>query len=248
MKLVPLAKVLPHEECEINHLTSIKEQLLATRTLFNVPVALPAKRDEEYILLDGTHRVAAMRELGYSFVPLQIAKDEGVKIGTWSHVVSGREWLRELARGTDTAIVSDVRDIRGVFVKIQTPADVTFLVGKEHHAVRSDTQKKMSLFRRVSLTYTTYKRADAPILTAHEDASMVSFVPGYSLSDVREIATFRIRLPPGITRVLYGGRVLNLNVPLDFCFRLPDSTAWTDFLEQRMQNARFSAEEVFNCE
>lgn len=242
MRLVSLTHVLPHEEPHQDYVDSIAARLHQSQTMYNTPVALELPDGGEYLLLDGTHRVAALRRLGYTHVPIQIVTAGEATIMTWTHVVRELDWLSEICSHND--FVWHDHPPVGTSVRIEIPERVGYL-----SAVEPATGAGMALlFRTVGFAYRDYDRVVDPPACLGTGSCVVSFSQSrLTTIDLERIARSGQLWPCGITRVLCEGRVLNVNVPLRFCYGDNDSS-WNDFILGKVAKLRLYRESILNCE
>ena len=84
--IVPIDDLKEHEEVDPDHLQSIKQEIESARA---VKLAVIADVNTN-VVLDGEHRLTALRELGCSRVPVVFVKYLSHKILVDSWVVGGR--------------------------------------------------------------------------------------------------------------------------------------------------------------
>ncbi|MEM0026692.1 MAG: ParB N-terminal domain-containing protein [Ignisphaera sp.] len=86
IELIPIDMLIPHEDAEKQRLLNVLGKLLMTRTL-KKPVIVDAKR---YIIIDGHHRVNAMKILGAKHIPAVLAdySSDISDVGGWMYVAS----------------------------------------------------------------------------------------------------------------------------------------------------------------
>lgn len=87
--LLPLDELLPHEQVVQNHVNILKTNLERTKLFFR-PIVVAKDLN---IILDGHHRVEALREMGYRKIPcIQIPNyltTEEVTVATWYPIYTG---------------------------------------------------------------------------------------------------------------------------------------------------------------
>lgn len=238
---VPISRVYLHEELQNSRLENVKAEIKKAMTLVNVPVGMRMGRDD-YLLLDGAHRLGAIRELGYDRMPLQVMSNPP-ELSFWSHLVANSDWISTLNQNTDIALT---HESKGAIARIQAESFHAFVCPSD---LSSSVMRKVDVLRSLSRLYETAERIpywnDVSFITGAQ--SMVSFVETLTLADLAEIALSGRLLPSGVTRIICRGRVLNLNIPLDLC-RNEFVYQCDRFIQGRLQNLRFYEESVFVCE
>ncbi|MBI1881298.1 MAG: hypothetical protein HYR94_24215, partial [Chloroflexi bacterium] len=86
LQVVPLDKVFPHEQVDQRRVEKLVRRLEVEGRLSNPPVV--AEAGDRYVVLDGATRIAALKELGYPHVIVQVAqaKDQ-LGLHTWLHAI-----------------------------------------------------------------------------------------------------------------------------------------------------------------
>lgn len=75
--LIALSRLRPHEETERANLSKIRESILRAGAFYGPPILVEAHR---LIILDGHHRVAALRSLDCALVPAVLVEYSSVEV------------------------------------------------------------------------------------------------------------------------------------------------------------------------
>lgn len=89
--LIELDKLVPHEDIVEGRLKDLVEKILYEKSVDMPLVVAPIPSSNNYLIVDGHHRWAALRELKCKFAPCVIIDyfDEKVKLKTWFPGVTG---------------------------------------------------------------------------------------------------------------------------------------------------------------
>ncbi len=118
--MIPLDQMLPHEEIVSKRLEDLVD-LIKRLNAVDMPIILaPIPSSNKYLIVDGHHRWAALKELGARKAPAIIIDyfDPSVKLYTWYPAFSGDldVFLKELGRaGVEYSVCSDMSSsVKGV--------------------------------------------------------------------------------------------------------------------------------------
>jgi L-serine kinase (ATP) / ParB family transcriptional regulator, heme-responsive regulator len=231
--LVSPAVVTPHEVATDSHVRRIVDAILEDEYVRHpiLSVAVGA----QYVVLDGTHRLAALNALGVQRIPLQVLDRDDVRFDTWANVVlhpRGCAAVLETPlgwrRGDDAAAAIRVRGSDGQSWQSSEPPTT---LGERYEMI-------MRVLTGIEDAHEV--RRSIPALAKPDGPG--SFVLGFrawTLDDVIELARQRKRLYSGLTRVIATGRILNLKVPLTMLQdRQLDQAAWSAFIRSAKRRAR----------
>lgn len=89
--LIDVDKLLPHEEIVAGRLKNLKEKIKKEGVIDMPIIIAPIPGTDKYLIVDGHHRWAAVKELGYRKIPAIIIDyfDDSVKLGTWYPAIIG---------------------------------------------------------------------------------------------------------------------------------------------------------------
>lgn len=207
LRIVELDRLILHEAHDTNRLARLRRRVEAEGVQQH-PVIVCTFEDD-YLVLDGAHRVQAMGEIGCSFILSQVV-ELPEKAESWGHVLKGVEPRRfgevEGIVVSDSAerwlAEADFLDGGHAFVKV-----VDHSLEKEVAALWSlqDLYPAKEVVHRVD--------AGTPIILEAGEAVIRyrTFTPGELVEVVRSGAV----LPAGITRFRVRERVLGVRFPLE---------------------------------
>lgn len=234
LRIVSSERIHPHETADPGREQRI-ERRLRQDTVLRDPLLVGKVADVDgYILLDGTNRLGALRNLGLPLVLAQIvdyADPHAIELRTWCHrpPIKMDEFL---------ALIADVAGMR--MVEIAPLGTVDALREPETIAVALEGRRRIALsgaFDRQSSRITYLRelielyedrliRVDCDVECLEEQAhslssdasgsgTLIAFPP-FSRSQVVSLALSGTRIPAGITRhIIHSGRALRVNVPLE---------------------------------
>lgn len=223
LRVVSLARVVPHEEAEPRRVERMIGRLTADNRLANPPItfAMTTEREESrqsgtvvttdgrFVLIDGANRIAALRELGYRHAIVQVASPATVRLATWRHVLldTTPDLLLEALAGVD-AVEPGGRS---------TICTVVLADGRRLAVGPAKGTHPFTALRRLVGCYleqAVVRRTAEPGLDAFPDAAALVVFAELTVDDVLGAVRDGALLPAGITRFVIPGRVLSLNAPL----------------------------------
>ena len=211
LRVVPLEKVLRHEEVDPLRVARLRNRISEEGTQLN-PMICTETSGGELVLLDGATRTEALKELELSHAVVQLVDSESVDLETWHHVVrqvpavdvvasvsSKPELMLSEDQGTPRLHIADQgsRSVLGTGASVN--ATLSALVA--------------SYVGRWTVSRITEVTPDA-IAWRFPDWSVVVEFPTLTVDDVVKAAVGQDLLPAGVTRFLVPERALRLNVDL----------------------------------
>jgi hypothetical protein len=268
LELVDPELVLFHEHPERRRTLRLMDRLREEARLRNPPVVAKARGDR-FVLLDGANRVSALKELGFSHIPVQVV-DYGnarVRLEGWHHL---------LLEGRALELRHEYERFEGVRLEEVTPDELPDVLGlRRAFAVLVDSgSKHFALFPksgRVELV--EWMRVVDRVVAAYEGKSPLErikiadyanppdvfravehqlvLVPTISKVELLALVESGVMIPTGLTRHLIPGRALGLNLELAFLRELTSADEkvrhfrrFLDDLEMRGR-IRFYEESLF---
>jgi phosphoglycerate dehydrogenase-like enzyme len=224
LQVVPLDKVFPHEKVDLRRVEKLVRRFEVENRLSNPPVV--AQAGDRYVVLDGATRTAALKELGYPHVIVQVAvAKEQLGLHTWMHAIRQTKpahlikLLQDLPEisliETNSDKVLDEMMEHGGLCHLQTIEGQVFLIQHVQGMNRLDALNKLTEAYIGAYNVTRTLTGDMGQLQ-HEipDLAALMVFPEYSVDQVLQIAQAGRVLPAGITRFIIPGRVLRLNADL----------------------------------
>jgi phosphoglycerate dehydrogenase-like enzyme len=224
LQIVPLDKVFPHEKVDPRRVEKLVRRFEVEGRLSNPPVV--AQAGDRYVVLDGATRTAALKELGYPHVIVQVTlAKEQLGLHTWMHAIRQTKpaplikLLQNLSEITLVETTSDkVLDEmmeQGGLCYLQTVEGQVFLVQSAQGMNRLDALNKLT--EAYISAYQVTRTLNGDVGQLHRemlDLAALMVFPEYSVEQVLQIAQAGRVLPAGITRFIIPGRVLRLNADL----------------------------------
>ncbi len=227
ISMVPISDLRLHELTIPSQMRAVKESVFSESILRD-----PCIVDEYTMLvLDGVHRVVALRELDCVRVPVCLVNyyEDSIKVGTWYRLIDREgayhvllDFLRSLERSAsmrDRAVVATLEEVRLALVD----SNLSYVVPetqdlRDAYDLLSKLQNELER-RGFSISYQT--EADALRRLELKEADAAITAPMLTKDDVLNFA--RANALPGhkITRHIIPARPLGVDVPLS---KLRDST------------------------
>jgi len=229
IKVVPIKDLIFHETEDPKRTKRLEERIMSDGYLKNPVIVGRVKHDDsKLLLLDGMHRVSALRNLGFSDVVAQVVDyfNKDVKIDAWCHLICDVNAQDLLARIRKIGNVSTTKTSRERATRMLQQKKVVcclFFKNKDVLAVRSrgDLKTRVSkLGEVVNLYYgcSNVKRGSEMenvfLLEEHETATALVIPPVYAKKEIVSLASNGTRLPSGVTRHIILMRVLGFRVDL----------------------------------
>ena len=187
---------------------------------------------ETLVVLDGMHRVVALRELGYSYVPCCLIdyKLPEVQLGAWYRLITGgtsAAQLVKLVQSTSSDLILTEADFDNFdeIVEKEKPlgailnSNRAWLVTtkkslgcKEEYDVIYEIEGKL---RSTNLKITYQTESDAKAQIQNDKSATCLVVPTLTKDDVLRVALKGEVFAPKATRHVFPFRILGLNVPLE---------------------------------
>jgi hypothetical protein len=94
LEIVPVKRLILHEDVETFRVARIAERLRREKFLKNPPIVGRADGARRLVVLDGASRVTAARRLGFAHMLVQVVPypSPEIKLDPWHHVVVGMSW------------------------------------------------------------------------------------------------------------------------------------------------------------
>jgi hypothetical protein len=234
LKLLKIADVSLHEECEDNRTHKLVERF-NHEFILNNPLIV-GQYYEKYILVDGANRFEALKNVGCKLILAQLVnyKSPKVQLKSWYHYVNGivqPELLGYLK-------INNITCNKGSFDDLTKNPPIhhnhVYAVSKKGEVLlinmSEDFNQMLSQLRDLNKFYESkysYVRIDSD--TSLEDLDSLSpedgllfIYPTFTKEHIVKISEINEKLPAGITRHLIPNRVLHLKYNIDL-LRLEDN-------------------------
>lgn len=248
LELINTDSLFVHEPTEQLRLNRISTLLEKEGVIRNPLMAIPME-DNQYLILDGAHRTAALKKLGCRRVPVQIVKPEQVRLFAWEHIVPIGDWLQNLDKIPTLIRSSQEPQDHSVI------ATIVHSTGAVHYVfvdLMNSEEEKLDIWCRLVESYSqqySVKRLPNGECLYPEEGFVLLRYPAYTLDDLKRRVLNGKTFPAGVTRFLINGRLLNLSIPLNLLIsEIPDKKEWNGLLERWQSKIRLYSESIYLCE
>lgn len=212
-----------HEEVIESLLESLADSI-EEEGVIRDPVAVDS---DTKVVLDGMHRVTAIKMLGYDKIPVCCIdyRDPRVKIGTWSRVFRGLSMeslldfckdlsfdVEECELGKIDEMFSDRR-----FELILASQDECYSLSRGSDSIKKIYEFASEIEKSLKMEgFTPEYRVEEGILNKLEPDDIALVVPPAKKEEVIEVATSGTVFPHKMTRHVIPARPLRIDLPLDY--------------------------------
>lgn len=247
LKRISVKDLYLHESHEPDRLEKTYMSIKSDEVLRHPILATPM--DEGYFVLDGAHRLQALRKLGCIYAPVQVLNSSEFSLTSWIHQIPDGEWLDSWLEHPDVHLkpmqepAFYERRIIARMIRNGEPYDILVKEDKAGEHLRIWHQL-------VALYSSQFQVCRIPSQPQQLEPNMVYFHhPVWQVDRVKEIVLQGHILPAGVTRFVVEGRLLNLRVPLEL---LDDNdiafSSWNQSLRYWSESLRTYTEKVYLCE
>jgi len=210
LRIVPISNLLIHEEVVPERLARLKEQLIGDGILSD-PILIDR---DSLVVLDGTHRVVALRELGAKYVLVAMVDygDPRILLRNWYRAIRGN--MDEVIKEALSMGFMRSHEASSVAIKIVAGSkELIYPTRSLHDAymVVRELEDRLRL-RGLRIEYVTEEQADW--LRGRDVAIMMT--PKLSKSDVVEHARKGMLFPPKTTRHVFPIRPISVDFPMKY--------------------------------
>jgi len=221
LRVVPIDRILPHEEHDQQRSVPLIERLKQAEFLTNPPIVAPMG-DGNFVVMDGANRTFSFRELGYQYLLVQVAPyDSGyVDLGVWQHIIS--DWseavFQEELHKLSNIEIRAGWDYKSVAQILMHDGSVLSIHGANDTIVARNTTlcKLVNVYRTAATLNRTAITDPTVIWRLYPEAIALVLFPPYDADDIVAAAKHQAFLPPGVSRHIIQGRALRLNYPLAY--------------------------------
>ncbi|MFF2175648.1 ParB N-terminal domain-containing protein [Lysinibacillus sp. NPDC058147] len=249
LKFIPVENICFHEKYNHRHIENIRSSLEMDGVLKNPPLALYIDNGK-YLILDGAHRTSALKELGCKNILAQVVSTENLdslKVETWYHLVPLGDWIQRLKESLKLKFGNESEDRQSI-------AKLYFSKNKQENIYGDkkdiSLKKKIELWNLVVESYSkdceVQRLKSLNNLNLQNDNMVVVSFPKVDINFMKTVGLENLLLPPGVTRCILSGRILNLNIPIELLKKAEPLDRDWDMLISRWSNSlRFYEEPVF---
>ncbi|HEX6607635.1 MAG TPA: ParB N-terminal domain-containing protein, partial [Chloroflexia bacterium] len=222
LRIVPLADVIPHEQADPRRVERLSRRIAGDHLLKNPIIVTPIPGSNQFMVMDGANRTAALGQVGARDVLAQIVRYDqpGVQLTTWNHLITGIEPNTLLyAIGAIPGLELQETPLPAARAALEARDAVAYLVHPPHgthevevyvlKAVHLDPQAETALLLEMVDLYkgkpeTAIHRVGSDDIAAYlddyDDVSALIVFPPYQPAEILELARAGLRVPTGITR------------------------------------------------
>ena len=217
--LSPLDKLHLHEETIPDRVSELKRELLRDEMVKD-PIVIDI---ESYVVLDGMHRVAALRELNCTSIPVCAVEyqNPSIRVCAWYRAMSGRPSRDEIKAALLTSGLEFVAFSFDKTSIIENPTLAILFVDGECLKLKS---KDLEVFdtlrlaeqcaRQLGLSVRFETERDALENLVNRKTEAVMMLPKIDKASVREAGLTGRLLPHKVTRHIIPARPLKVDIPL----------------------------------
>ena len=230
LEFLPIATLVIHEWHDDQRTPPLIERIRESGLFRNPPIVAPLPDGSgRYMVLDGSNRFTALRQMGYRDILVQVVRpdDPGVRLQNWNHVVwelPSEQFLQgirvipgvELVPTTDKSQLLELLGDCGLAL-IETPGGDNFSLCTE----AEDLHTRVDILNQLVSSYITAGHLDR---TSVREVNMLADIypnltglvifPHFDVDEVLDLAAASCLLPAGITRFTIAPRALHINYPL----------------------------------
>lgn len=226
VRIINTDSLVPHEAHDDARVEALATRLRAEKILRNPPIVTPV--DDHFVLLDGATRSEALRWIGYNHMVVQVVEaNDDLSLETWSHALSDAGFSSVVAAidateglFTESATAATALDAlleQGGVCAVVEPGGDAVIVLAEHGVNRfAAAERATRAYSSVSKVSRTLARDPEAVFAANTAATAVVVFPHFSVEQVLLAARSGHLLPAGVTRFIVPGRVLHLDVDLEW--------------------------------
>lgn len=226
VRVIETAKLVPHEAHDDKRVEALAARLRTEDTLRNPPIVTPV--EDHFVLLDGATRSEALRRAGFEHMVVQVVgTDEALQLETWSHGLLETTYADAVAAVEATAglftepsraaVALDMLLEQGGVCALLDPGGDATIVLAEHGMNRFHAAERATrAYTDVSVVARTLERDLAGVVAEFPELAAMVVFPHYSVEQVLLAARSGQLLPAGVTRFIVPGRVLHLDVDLEW--------------------------------
>ncbi len=228
VRVIPLHEVRFHETSDPIRVEKLKNKLMRSGVLKHPPIA--TSHNGCFVVLDGTTRTQALSSLKITHMVVQLVtyEEPEVLLDSWHHVIFDFD-LDQLLVQLDE--ISDLEripckpdEVQRMLTTRQCAFGLMVSDGQcfayKSTALLEEQIKQLnhvvSIYRGMTRVFRTISSNFQELRQQHPDLSAVILFPRFQPEDVTHCAMNHVKFPMGLTRHMIYGRVLGLNIPIQF--------------------------------
>lgn len=246
LMLVDSEQIIVHERFEPKRLRRTVQSIRKDGVVKNSIMAI--QMDGQYFVIDGTHRVNALKQLGCRRVPVQVVDQNQYKLEFWSHLVLYGEWIERLRNHPELIWKTDCEMGQPIASLVDNLGKTHYLFHREKSSVLDYLDAWHEIVSSYSETQDVIRLAESEGSVPEKGYVLLRF-PKYDFKQIRDIVNQGKIIPAGITRFIVDGRLLNLNIPLQLLIsKKVDEKEWENLRTYWSHHLRYYSESVYLCE
>jgi hypothetical protein len=243
LQLIDIDQLCLHEKSETDRLIKTSDSIQRDGFLRH-PVLATKMKNSKFLVLDGVHRLSALKKLSCKRVPAQIMHPDSFTFHTWDHLVTAGTWMNQLVNETNTKQQENQQGEHFLeFVDENNCRKVIFLSDHDEERLVK-WHKTVSIYENQRI-----KRIPHGSCTVPDKGLILVANPNYTLYDLENIVQKEFLLPAGVTRVQAHGRLLNIQVPVSLLTaQNPPIEQWDLMINEWEKSLRLYTEQIYLCE
>lgn len=249
LQVIETERICLHEEHESTRLSETCAALCEDGVLRHPPLA-KRMEDGRYLILDGAHRTAALRQIGCRWIPVQVVDRGDFQLEAWDHIVPMGTWVYGLLNDSSLCWETERKESGNVAELIYSNGKRLFLYPRENP---NELYEKLKAWHRIvgaySSKYAVRRIAQGSSVPLPDEGTVCLRYPVYTIDEIENIVASGQVMPAGVTRFLVSGRLLNLRIPISLLNNSTfDQQEWENYRQMWEGSLRLYAEAVYLCE
>jgi L-serine kinase (ATP) / ParB family transcriptional regulator, heme-responsive regulator len=209
LRIVELSCLILHEAHDPARLALVREEIADEGVQRNPVIVAPY--EDQYLLLDGTHRARALGELGCRFALVQLV-ELPERADSWGHLLAD-VGLETALRSVEEVEVSEMEPARGCLAEARFPGGGKLFARAWEEGVVPAVRALWAL-RKAYPEGGVVRRVDPGRHVGPAAGEAVVFYRRFTPEELAEVVSAGEVLPAGVTRFVVEERVLNVRYPL----------------------------------
>ena len=228
--VLPINELKLHEAESVERTAKLQERIRADGFLRNPVIVGKVLHSSRlhYLLLDGVHRISALKNLGCRDVVAQLIEysNEGVRVEVWHQLIRGVDpvnLLKSLKRVFGKALskkpeaeANELRKKELILMHLLLKNGRSYIIERQSN-LQSTTAKIrefFSILASLGEVHRVHEDEAKSVLKSSSAATGILFIQPLSKQHIVEIALSKTKLPAGITRHIIPCRALGIAVDL----------------------------------
>ena len=257
--VLPISELKLHEAESVERTAKLQERIRADGFLRNPVIVGKVVQSSKlhYLLLDGVHRINALRNLGCRDVVAQLIEysNEAVEVEVWHQLIRGVDpanLLKSLKRVFGQALTrkseaeaNELRDKNLVLMHLLLKNGPSYIIERQDslQSTTAKIRKFVNILISLGEIHRVHEDEAKSVLESSAAATGVLFIQPLNKQHIVEIALSNLKLPAGITRHIIPCRALGIAADLAL-LRVELSTVEKSKLIHAIINQRIEDERV----